>query len=144
MMMDSLRIEHRTDPTLGVELVAPQGEIDISSVELLDRELQSAVARRPRRLLVDLSQVNYLDSAGITVLLHARQTISRIGGELVLVGGSPFIRRLFRMIGVGRLFTHYETIGAALASVTNVHRDTPISGSAVGTAAGSHAAVLTA
>src|SRR5262245_50062599 len=122
--MDSLRIEHRSDPTIGVELVTPWGEIDIASVEDLDEALQSAVIRRPRYLLVDLSQVSYLDSAGINVLLHARQTMGRIGGELVLVGGSPFIRRLFQMIGVGQLFTHYDTIGAALAALRQLHRDT--------------------
>src|SRR5207249_196823 len=73
---------------------------------------------RPRQLLVDLDGVTYMDSAGITTLLHARQAIDPTGGELVLVGGSPFIRRLFRMLGVGRLFPHYETIAAALADLT--------------------------
>src|SRR5262245_9785370 len=98
--MDNLKIEHQSDTTVGVELVAPQGEIDVSNVEELNQGLRSALARRPRQLLVDLTGVSYMDSAGITTLLHARQAMDRIGGELVLIGGSPFIRRLLRMIGV--------------------------------------------
>ena len=118
-MMDSLKIDHRSDTAVGVELVAPQGEIDISNVEDLNQCLQSALTRRPRQLLVDLSGVSYMDSAGITTLLHTRQATDRIGAELVLVGGSPFIRRLLRMIGVGRLFAHHETVAAALATLPN-------------------------
>jgi len=115
--MDSLQIEHRSDASIGVEIVAPQGEIDISNVEDLERGLCSALVRRPRWLLVDLSRVAYLDSAGITVLLHARRAIHRLRGELVLGGASPFIRRLFQMIGVGRLFAFHETVAEALAAV---------------------------
>jgi anti-sigma B factor antagonist len=134
--MDSLKIEHRSDTTVGVELVAPQGEIDISNVEDLNQGLRSALARRPRQLLVDMSGVSYMDSAGITTLLHARQAVDRIGAELVLVGGSPFIRRLLQMIGVGRLFAHHETVAAALAALSNDSSETANSESA-GSAASS-------
>jgi stage II sporulation protein AA (anti-sigma F factor antagonist) len=125
-MTDRLKIEHRSDTTVGVELVAPRGEIDISNVEDLDQRLRSALARRPRQLLVDLSGVPYMDSAGITTLLHARQAIDRTGGELVLVGGSPFIRRLFRMIGVGKLFPHRDTVAEALVASTKAPAEATI------------------
>ena len=112
--MSSLEIQQERHSATGAEVLAPQGEIDISNVEILDRVLGEALDRQPPRLLVDLGRVEYLDSAGVSSLLRAGQAIERSGGKLVLVGGNRFIRRLLRMTGVDRLFGHQDTVAAAL------------------------------
>jgi anti-sigma B factor antagonist len=112
--MSSLEIRQERHGATGAEVLAPQGEIDISNVEILDRVLEEALDRQPLRLLVDLGRVEYLDSAGVSSLLRAGQAMDRSGGKLVLVGGNRFIRRLLRMTGVDRLFGHLDTVAAAL------------------------------
>jgi anti-anti-sigma factor len=112
--MSILEIRHERDPAAGMEIVAPEGEIDISNVEVLDQALGQAVDRRLRCLVVDLGGITYLDSAGISSLLRAGQRAASQGGTMVLVDGTPFVRRLIRMTGIDRLFAHVDTIAAAL------------------------------
>jgi anti-sigma B factor antagonist len=112
--MSSLEIGQESHSATGAEILAPQGEIDISNVEILEQVLGEALDRQPPSLLVDLGRVEYLDSAGVSSLLRAGHAIDRCGGRLMLVGGNRFIRRLLRMTGIDRLFGHYDTVAAAL------------------------------
>jgi anti-anti-sigma factor len=72
-------------------IVAVEGEIDIASVSLL----RSAVARADREvdvLVIDLTEVSFLESAGIQALLRAEAVAEDIAARLVVVvalGGAP-------------------------------------------------------
>jgi anti-sigma B factor antagonist len=112
--MSLLEIRQEKDTPAGVEVVAPQGEIDISNIEVLDRVLGEVAEQQPRQLLVDLSGISYIDSAGVSSLMRAGQQTAQQGGRFSLVGGRPFVRRLIRMTGLDRLYPHFETIAAAL------------------------------
>jgi len=112
--MSMLEIRQERDTPAGVEVVAPRGEIDISNVEIMDQVLGEVVEQQPRCLVVDLSGVTYMDSAAISSLLRAGQKAAQKQARLVLVGGSPFTRRLIRMTGIDRLYAHVETLAAAL------------------------------
>lgn len=114
--MDTLEVRYEHNAAAGVEIVAPRGEVDISTVEILDRVLDEVLRQSPRRLLVDLSGLAYMDSAGINSLLRAGMQMSQKGGRLTLVGGNRFVQRLLRMTGIDRLFRYYETVRAALAA----------------------------
>jgi anti-anti-sigma factor len=122
--MDTLEVRYERDAAAGVAIVAPRGEIDISNLEALDRVLEEAQRQSPRHLLVDLSGLDYMDSAGISSLLRAGKRQSQKDGRLTLVGGSRFIQRLVRMTGIDRLFRHYETVAAALADAESSEGET--------------------
>jgi anti-sigma B factor antagonist len=112
--MSILEIRHEHDAETGVEVIAPQGEVDISNLSVLDQVLTDVLQRRPRRLVVDLSSVAYLDSGGVSALLRAGHRFSGQGGQLALADGNRFIRRLLQMTGIDRIFPHYDTVPAAL------------------------------
>jgi anti-sigma B factor antagonist len=112
--MSLLEIRQERDTPTGVEVVAPQGEIDISNVAILDQILGEVVQQQPHRLLIDLSGVGYIDSAGISSLMRAGQKTVQRGRQFCLVGGRPFVRRLLRMTGMDRLYPHFETVGEAI------------------------------
>jgi anti-sigma B factor antagonist len=116
--MSILEIQQERDTPEGVDVVTPLGEIDISNVEVLDQVMGEVIAEQPGRLLVDLSRVGYIDSAGISSLLRAGQRMKQKGGQLSLVGGSPFVRRLIRLTGLNLVFPHFETIPAAMGAGT--------------------------
>jgi anti-sigma B factor antagonist len=131
--MSILEIRHERDATAGDEVVAPQGEIDISNQKILDEVLADALQRQPRRLVIDLAGVIYLDSAGVSSLLRAGHRLAQQGGQLALVGGERFTRRLLQMTGIDRIFPYYDTLEAALGSPPSVETSTdPDSSSAVG------------
>jgi anti-sigma B factor antagonist len=112
--MSMLEIRQERDAEAGVEVVAPQGEVDISNLSILDQVLVDVLQRRPRRLVVDLSGVAYIDSGGVSSLLRAGQRFSRQGGQLALADGSRFVRRLLQMTGIDRIFPYFDTLPAAL------------------------------
>jgi anti-anti-sigma factor len=106
--------EERIDGTVVAIL---DGELDASSVGEVAIVLRRLVENRVLRVVVDLAEVSYLDSAGIN-LLYA------VGGELsarqqqlhlVVVPGSP-IERTLRIVGVDRAFPAHASRDAALAS----------------------------
>jgi len=81
-------------------VVAPHGEVDALTAPRLGRRLLGLADEGKTRLVVDLSNVTFMDSTGIGVLLNAlRQLRSRKGG-LVLVCPTERIMRPFQITGL--------------------------------------------
>ena len=72
------------------------GEVDISSVSALREAISHAIARAPRRLVLDLSGLTFMDSSGIAVLLTAAEQISAVE----LRNPTEIIRRLITLSGL--------------------------------------------
>jgi anti-anti-sigma factor len=66
--------------------------------------LDDAVAVRPAHLVVDLTECEYLDTPGITLLLDVQKRISLDGGRMSLQGLSPVLRRILEIARVGPVF----------------------------------------
>ena len=85
-------------------VVAPYGEIDALTAPRLGRRLLDLVEDGKRLLVVDLSEVTFMDSTGISVLLNALRHLKTRSGNLVLVCPTQRILRPFQITGlVGRL-----------------------------------------
>jgi anti-sigma B factor antagonist len=67
-------------------------------------------------LIVDLSAVEYIDSAGLSALLLAQRQQVHHRGDMRLVGGSNEVRSLLALTALDRVFPMYETIEEALAA----------------------------
>jgi anti-anti-sigma factor len=112
-MGEALTIEVRHEP--GNAIVTAAGEIDISSVTLL-RERLFALAASSRYLVIDLDQVTFIDSAGLSALVGAANRAAAHGGSLNVVCARPKIRKLFRLTGLDRRLLPAPTLGEALAA----------------------------
>ena len=62
-------------------------------------------AALPRKLVLDLSGVTFMDSSGIAVILRARQKMQLLDGGLLVRGVPPQARRVLEAAGVNRLVT---------------------------------------
>ena len=80
----------------GVPLITVSGELDISNAETFRKAVNSASARHPRRLILQLSGLRFIDSAGIAVLLTAVSNVD----ELCLRSPSPAVRRILEVTGL--------------------------------------------
>lgn len=85
------------DGTLTLRL---QGEIDILTVERLRVELGDAVDRRPRRLVVDIAGVSFIDSTGLGALMSAFQRARDNGTDFVLANPSTQVRQILVLSGL--------------------------------------------
>jgi stage II sporulation protein AA (anti-sigma F factor antagonist) len=85
-------------------VIRPVGEIDYSSIPRLKDALASATRAGANDVIVDLSEVTFIDSSGLDILLHAHQRQRSSGGRLVLRAVNATIKRLLAITNVHTVF----------------------------------------
>ena len=101
--------------TAAHKLLKLEGEIDLHRSPDIKRELQEATQAQPARLLIDLSDVSYIDSSGLAVLLNGMQNVEAYGGKLFLVGPSDSVRAIFETSKLDQVFRIVPSVDAAEA-----------------------------
>jgi anti-anti-sigma factor len=108
----------REQPVLGVDevdgaiVVRLGGELDLYNAEQVRAALAGAIAREPARLVIDVTQVEFLDSTALSVLVEARRKLS--AGQLRLAGPPPDTRRALEVSGLDRHLNVHDTVDDAL------------------------------
>ncbi len=82
-----------------------EGEIDLNSAPALERELQHAERLTPRRVVLDLDALAFLDSTAIHLLFDAQRRAEADGHELVLTRVPAHAQRLFSLTGLSPQLT---------------------------------------
>jgi len=77
-----------------------QGELDAATEERLRCAIGSALDRSPELLVVDLSELGFMDCSGLAVLVWAHQRLAGQERELLLTGVQPVVQRLIRLTGL--------------------------------------------
>lgn len=80
-------------------VIAIGGELDLASGPRLEEEL-SALGSDVRLVVVDLRNLEFMDSTGLSIIVRAHQRLSDQECELCLVRGSPQVQRLLDLTGV--------------------------------------------
>lgn len=89
------------DRTLTARLA---GEIDHHAAKVIMAELAEQIdAALPEQLLVDLSQVTFMDSSGIAVLLNAWRRMNQLGGSVQVQQTPPQAKKVLMAAGLERL-----------------------------------------
>ncbi len=86
-------------------MLSLQGEFDLAGEPLFMRELGAAEAERPRRLVIDLSELTFIDSTGLWALLRAREHAHDADWELVLRRGPDAVHRVFELTQSAEAFS---------------------------------------
>jgi anti-anti-sigma factor len=80
--------------------VVLRGELDISTAGPLENNLERVEADAPALLVLDLSQLDFMDSTGLRILISADQRARDGGRRLVLVRGNDIVQRVLRLTGL--------------------------------------------
>ena len=97
------------------------GDIDSLSAGLIKEKIQSQVEAHCYKLIIDLTQVKFMDSAGLGVLVSGLKVCNKNGGDLVLVGLSENVRELFRITRLDTVFKLFPDRQSATEAF-NLHR----------------------
>ena len=100
----------------GRAVVSVRGEVDLYTSPALRDALAAAFARRESTVIVDLSEVTYMDSSGIATLVVAHGAARKSAGRLVLAGLTDRVREVFKLARLESVFELAPTVAAALAS----------------------------
>ena len=87
-------------------LVEVVGSVDLDTAPILRRALADALADlgRGQTLVVDLSAVDFIDAAGMGVLVGTANQARRGGGQLALCSPSPAVRRVLQVVQLDGVF----------------------------------------
>jgi stage II sporulation protein AA (anti-sigma F factor antagonist) len=96
-------LEIHTRQADAVLVVALEGELDAYWAEETQRELWDCLERGHHRLVLDLSRLSYLSSAGLRVLLQLHKRVEALGGQLHLASLQPFARQVLAASGFDRI-----------------------------------------
>jgi anti-sigma B factor antagonist len=92
----NVSVEGRGDATV----LTLSGELDLAASPALERELGHVLAGPPAPLVVDLRQLEFIDSTGLSVLVRAHQRAEEQGRRFVLAGASAQVQRLLHLTGI--------------------------------------------
>ena len=85
-------------------VLAVNGEIDIATAPTLRQRIQDAVDDGVRLVAVDLTEVGFMDSTGLGVLIGGLKRLRQLEGNLVVVSPSDSVRKIFEVTGLVDVF----------------------------------------
>jgi anti-sigma B factor antagonist len=88
-----------TADATGVPIIKLTGEIDLSNADSVRAAIESAVANAPERIVFDLSDLDFLDSSGIALLLY----VAAKTGSVQIRNPSDIVRRIIEVTGLSGL-----------------------------------------
>lgn len=94
----------------NIALINVDGDLDVTSYEPLREQLDELMDNGCRRIILDVTHVDYLDSAGMFAILCSARRIRRLGGLISLTNASPAV---YRSLQVARLLDYVPTSTAA-------------------------------
>jgi anti-anti-sigma factor len=97
----------------GINRVQLAGRLDSAGVEAIDARLGSLTAAREARILIDLSQVPFLASIGIRILLTNARVLRKNGGRMALLSPQSLVEEVLKVTGIEAIIPIFHDIEAA-------------------------------
>ncbi|PLS76271.1 MAG: anti-anti-sigma factor [Actinobacteria bacterium] len=108
-------LDIQTEEADGYTICRPVGELDAFTVSQFRQSL-AELASTPR-LLIDMSGVPFVDSAGLGALIGGIRRARELGGDVAVACNRPTLVRLLRTTGFDRIVTVAETVEEAAAAL---------------------------
>jgi len=103
----------------GWTVLAPVGDLDLAGAPRLRQQVHRVAPGGEPRLIVDLSEVDFVDSTGLGVLIGVLKRVRTQGGQLRLAGAQPSVHRVVELVGLDRVFETYPDVAAAIDGVAD-------------------------
>lgn len=118
-MINDARLSIEITEIAGVPVVRAHGEIDLYTVPEFEQALDACVKRETQALIADLTETTYLDSSGLSALIHAYKALSGRKGGLCVVAPpeTPGVRRVLEITRLNTVFQVSDTVEDAVAHI---------------------------
>jgi anti-sigma B factor antagonist len=104
-------------PLSGAPGVRVSGEVDVDTVPELVACLDAAMRETRGAFVIDLCDVTFLDSSGVSVLVHARAFLGREDRDLAVICPPGSVRRILEVTNLADLLVLFESRDEAMASL---------------------------
>ena len=93
-----------------------EGPLDLHHSPEVRALLRTMIDQKPKRIVVDLSRVPYVDSSGLAVLIGAMQALEHDGGLLMLAGAQEAVITILESARLDNYFLLFPHVDAALSA----------------------------
>jgi anti-anti-sigma factor len=100
----------------GIAVLKVRGDIDLATVPALEAAIDEALIPKPIGLVIDLSEVGFLASAGLQALVATHNNVSP-SAQFAVVANSASTSRPIELTGLDQIFELYQTLAEALAAL---------------------------
>lgn len=98
----------------GSTILSPRGDVDMSRAPSFREHVRVAQQAKPKRVVIDMGEVDYMDSSGLATLVEAMRNGKGLGVELVLCGLNPKVRAIFEIARLHQFFSIVPTVADAV------------------------------
>lgn len=111
-VIDSILAVSQPEPTV----ITLEGEIDLHESPNVREMLRPLIDKKVSRIYMDMSEVGYIDSSGLAVLIDAMQRIANYGGKFGLIALRPAVRTVLEIARLDQVFRIYADRASAVAA----------------------------
>jgi anti-sigma B factor antagonist len=111
-----LKLAERRDGDAVV--LSAEGIVDMAAAPTLTDQIRTALRQRPAALVVDLTRVTFLATAGMSVLMEAHRKSGELDIPFRVVAQGPVTAKAMQLLGIDDLLAIYPTVATALHGVT--------------------------
>jgi len=97
----------------GYTILSPQGEIDFATGPQLKGAITERLIAGDVNLVIDLQEVDFIESTGLGALIGGRRRAHALGGSLRLVCAEQQLLKIFRITGLDKVFAIYDSVDRA-------------------------------
>lgn len=115
MSHDALTVDIKSEHNGDAIVYRLRGSLDLATAPSLRAALVEAANEGKHEIIVDLSQLEFLDSTGLGALIGAHRRALESGGRVRLIVNEGPIQRLLTITGLMRIFAVYSSLDAALS-----------------------------
>ncbi|MFG1619448.1 anti-sigma factor antagonist [Nonomuraea wenchangensis] len=98
-------------------VVAVEGELDLFTAPFLRDEVRDAIKQDSAKLVLDLQQLSFMDSSGLSVLIEAWRLATGEGGAVSLAAPQAPVARILRTTGLDRRIKVYSDVDSAVGEI---------------------------
>ena len=113
-MHDSDAMPINSETRDGAVILSPVGDVDMAHSPSLRSALRSAQEGKPPRLVVNLTDVRYMDSSGLATLVESMRSAKNARTSMVLCGMNPKVKAIFEIARLDQFFTGVDDLDQAL------------------------------
>jgi anti-anti-sigma factor len=102
----------------GVTKAGLSGRLDTASVNQVEMHFTASIMPKAQHTVVDLSEVSFIASLGIRMLLSTARGLSRRGAKLAMFGANPAVMEIIETTALNEIIPILRTESDAIAAVT--------------------------
>jgi len=115
-----MALEVRAEAQDKASIIHLKGEMDSAAVGAYENEVKSAMESGRYNLVLDMAELIYLDSSGLSSIIRTLRITSKYGGSLKIAGVNQAIKKIFDITRLGEIIDTHPNLESALGSFGNM------------------------